>query len=75
MIDFKQFIFEEYIVNVNQKGPMIYVYSKSGLITTIATSGKLIGFTPENINVKCDGFIYIYNDQGAIINMIPESIY
>lgn len=70
----KKSITEEYIVNANQKGQFIYVYGKSGILSTIATSGQLIGFTQTNVNVKDGGLIYIYDENGAVVNMIPENI-
>ena len=75
MITFKQYLLmeDETIVSAVQKdGGFIYVYGNSGLLCTIATSGKLLGFTTNNINVADNGFLYIYDAHGTIINMLPE---
>ena len=73
MITFKEFLTEaeEAIVSANQQGGFIYVYGVRGLLTTIFTSGKLLGFTQNNVNVSDNGFIYVYDSMGTVLQMLP----
>jgi hypothetical protein len=70
MKKFGQYLMEDMIAAVTQKGNNIYIYNETGRIMAAIVGGQLMGYTPSNVSVKKGDKTIIYNNQGRPISVV-----
>lgn len=64
------------ISTVIERAEGVCIYNEQGLQTGIIQIGNrqefsLIGHTPTNVNIKRGKFMYVYDDKGIQIRVLP----